>query len=260
MKILHNIQADSRLRQIYFWIQLGSEDIASRYRRSILGVFWIVMVNSLTIVAIGFVYSALFGVSLEDYFPFLVIGYIIWIWISNTLIETSTSLKSYRYIFINHIVMPISVFSRVFARNFIIFLHNLPIIFIVLWIYGPSFNWNTLLIVPNFLLVIIFLFTGTGIIAFFSARYQDIQHLIAASVGVLFLITPIIWSPEILTERSYIASLNPLTHVVEILRAPLLGMLPNTLNYGVCFGLLLLSVIGFVRTYRSYHQQYIFWV
>ena len=260
MKITHNIKADSRLRQIYFWIQLGSEDIVSRYRRSILGVFWIVMVNSLTIMAIGFVYSALFGVNLEDYFPFLVVGYIIWIWISNTLIEMSTSLKSYRYIFINHVVMPISILSRVFARNLIIFFHNLPIIVVVLWIYGPSYSWNTLLIIPNFLLVIIFLFTGTGIIAFFSARYQDIQHLIAASVGVLFLITPIIWSPEILTERSYIASLNPFTHVVEILRAPLLGILPNTLNYVVCFGLLLLSVAGFVRTYRSCHQQYIFWV
>lgn len=260
MKIINDIRINSKLQQIRFWIQLGSEDIASRYRRAALGVFWIVLINSLTITVIGFVYSSRFGLQLEKYFPFLVVGYIIWLWISATLIEMSTALKTYRHIVINHSVTPLAVFTRIFARNLLIFAHNLPIVIVVLWIYGPSRSWHIILTIPNFLLVSILLFTSTGILAFFSARYQDIEHMITASVGPLFLITPIIWSPAILTDRAYIAFINPLTHVVELLRSPLLGTLPSTLNYGVCIGLFLLSLVGFVWAYRSCHTRYIFWV
>lgn len=250
----------TNLKQIRFWIQLGGVDIASRYRRSVLGAFWIVLVNSLTIIAIGIVYSSLFGINLATYFPFFVVGYIFWLWISSSIVEMSSALTSYRYILVNNAVTPMAVFARIFARNLLIFLHNLPIILVVLAIYGPDYDWRVLIFIPNFLIVSVLLLAGTGMLTFFAARYQDIQHLITASIGVLFLITPIIWSPDILTERAYIASINPLTHVMELLRAPLLGGMPTQLNYVVCLVLLVLCLFGFVRTYTRCQKLFMFWI
>lgn len=248
------------LQQVRFWIQLGGTDIASRYRRSVLGAFWIVLINSLTIIAIGVVYSSLFGMEIATYFPFLVVGYIFWLWMSATLTEMTSALSAYRYILINNAVEPTAVFSRIFARNFLILLHNLPIVVTVLLLYGSSHGFEALLFFPNFCLVAAIIFFGSGILAFIAARYQDFQHLIVASVGVLFLITPIIWSPDILTERAYIASINPLTHMMELLRAPLLGGAPNGVNYAVCLILLALSVIGFVQMHRRCRTQFMFWI
>lgn len=252
-------KADVR-RQVSFWVQLGYVDIASRYRRSVLGAFWIVLVNGLTIITIGLVYSSLFGMKLDSYFPFLVVGYIFWLWISSSLLEMTSALTAYRFILINNAVSPIAVFSRVFARNLLILMHNIPIVLVVLAVYGPSYGPSLLLILPNFMLVCLLLFMGAGMLAFVAARYQDIQHLITASVGVLLLITPIIWSPDILTERAYIAAINPLTHVVELLRAPLLGGIPSMLNYAVFLGLLLLCLVGFFQTYKRCATRFMFWI
>ena len=257
---LNSLESFERLKQIAFWVQLGGIDIASRYRRSFLGAFWIVLVNSLTIIAIRLVYSSLFGIELQSYFPFLVVGYIFWLWISASLLEMTSSLTAYRYILINNAVDPIAVFARVFARNIIILLHNIPILVVVLALYSPELSLRVLLIVPNFFFVGSIIFLGSGMMSFFAARYQDVQHLITASIGVLFLITPIIWSPEILTERAYIASINPLTHVISLLRAPLLGQVPEPLNYIVCLVLLVLFSFGFFQTYKNYHRRYMFWI
>lgn len=258
--LLNSLESIGRLKQIGFWIQLGGIDIASRYRRSFLGAFWIVLVNSLTIIAIGLVYSSLFGIELQSYFPFLVVGYIFWLWISASLLEMTSSLTAYRYILINNAVDPIAVFARVYARNLIILVHNIPILIVVLALYGPELSLINFLVLPNFLIIGSVIFLGSGMLAFFAARFQDVQHLITASIGVLFLITPIIWSPEILTERAYIASVNPLTHVIELLRAPLLGRVPKALNYFVCVGLLAILFFGFSQTYKLYHRRYMFWI
>ena len=40
---------------------------------------------------------------------------------------------------------------------------------------------------------------------------------------VAFFFTPIMWSPELLQDRGWIADFNPLYHLIEIVRAPVLG-------------------------------------
>lgn len=84
--------------------------------------------------------------------------------------------------------------------------------------------------------------------------------LINAAIGVLFLITPIIWSPEILTERAYIAYLNPLTHILDILRKPLLGEIPSLWNYGMSLGMAFICIVLFFITYRYSKKKYTFWL
>lgn len=252
--------ANSLSSQVTLWIVLGWYDILARYRATTLGILWIIIINAVTVFAIGFVYSSLFGVALRDYFPYLTTGYIFWIFISNCLTEVSGSLVAYRFILFSHAVAPISVILRVFVRNFIILLHNLPIIIVVLALYSDNPWPQILLVIPNLVLASIAIISGCGILAFACARFRDFQMIINAAVGILFLITPIIWSPEILTERAYIAYLNPLTHILDILRKPLLGEVPSMLNYGVSGAIALLNIILFAIIYRYSRKQYMFWL
>lgn len=247
-------------RQMLFWVRLGWYDILSRYRSTVLGVFWIVLVNGLTVLAIGFVYGSLFGLDLADYFPYLTVGYIAWLWISTSIIEMSSSFTSYRFILYNHAVYPTSVIARIFARNFIVLLHNAPIVILVLLLYGRGFGWEALLFLPGLALVSVFLIAGSGTLAFFCARFHDVQMIITAVVGVLFLITPIIWSADILVERGYIATFNPLTHVLDVLRKPLLGEIPSDINYAVAIILAAVAAAAFTLCYRAFRKRYIFWL
>jgi lipopolysaccharide transport system permease protein len=252
--------ASGLYRQVGFWILLGWYDILSRYRSTVLGVFWIVIVNALNVAAIGFVYSSLFKISLENYFPYLVSGYIFWLFINSSLLEISGSLAAYRFILYSHPVDPLAVILRVYARNVIILLHNFPIILAVLALFSPNPGVAALYFVPNFLIASAGLVGASGVLAFLCARFRDVQMIINAAVAVLFLITPIIWSPEILTERAYIAYLNPLTHILDILRKPLLGEIPSPLNYAVSLGVSSLSVLLFVFVYFRFHKKYKNWL
>lgn len=250
---------DSR-QQIGFWVLLGWYDILSRYRSTVLGVFWIVIVNGLTVAAIGFVYSALFSLPLQDYFPYLVAGYMFWLFLSSSLTEISGSLASYRFILHSHPVVPLAVLLRVYTRNVIILLHNMPIILIAMAFYSSAPGATALLVIPGFLIVSIGLISISGVLAFVCSRFRDVQMILNAAVGVLFLITPVIWSPDILTERAYIAYLNPLTHVLDILRKPLLGEVPSALNYYASLGFAFGSLILFLAVYRTYHKKYVYWL
>lgn len=252
--------ATGHTRQIFLWVVLGWYDILARYRSTTLGILWIVIINAMTVFAIGFVFASLFGIELYNYFPYLGAGYIFWIFISSSIVELSSSLTSYRFILHSHAVTPMSVLIRVLVRNLVILLHNLPIIIALLVLYSNNPWPQALLFMPNFLLVTIIILSGCGSLAFACARFRDIQMLINAAIGVLFLITPIIWSPEILTERAYIAYLNPLTHILDILRKPLLGEIPSLWNYGMSLGIAFICIILFFITYRYCKKKYIFWL
>ena len=252
--------ATGHTRQIFLWVILGWYDILARYRSTTLGILWIVIINAMTVFAIGFVFASLFGIELYNYFPYLGTGYIFWIFISSSIVELSGSLTSYRFILHSHAVIPMSVLIRVLVRNLVILLHNLPIIIALLVLYSNNPWPQALLFMPNFLLVTIIMLSGCGFLAFACARFRDIQMLINAAVGVLFLITPIIWSPEILTERAYIAYLNPLTHILDILRKPLLGEIPSLWNYGMSLGIAFICIVLFFLTYQYSKKKYIFWL
>jgi ABC-type polysaccharide/polyol phosphate export permease len=254
------LRSNTTFGQIRFWMLLGWYDILSRYRSTVLGVLWIVIVNGLTVFSIGFVYSSLFGIALEKYFPYLVCGYFFWLYISSCLLEMSDSLTAYRFILHSHPVAPLSVLLRVYARNSIVLLHNIPIALAVLFLFGASPWPAILLIVPNFLIVSVILVCVSGSLAFLSARFRDVQMITTSAIGVLFLITPIIWSPEILAERKYIAFMNPLTHMLDLLRKPLLGETPSAINYQVSAAIAVASLLVFASVYRAFHKKYVFWL
>jgi ABC-2 type transport system permease protein len=54
-------------------------------------------------------------------------------------------------------------------------------------------------------------------------RFRDIPPIVTNLIQVAFFFTPVMWSPEIIGDRSWIAEYNPLYHIIEIVRAPLLG-------------------------------------
>ena len=60
------------------WTILGWDDIRQRYRRSILGPFWITLSMGIFILLLGVIYSRLFHIDLSTYLPYLSLGFIVW--------------------------------------------------------------------------------------------------------------------------------------------------------------------------------------
>ena len=69
------------------WLHLGWQDIKQRYRRSVLGPFWITIATGATAVAMGLLYSKLFKLPLAEHLPYVTLGLIIWNLINAAILE-----------------------------------------------------------------------------------------------------------------------------------------------------------------------------
>ena len=76
-------------RRRELWLHLGWQDIKQKYRRSVLGPFWITIATGTTAIAMGLLYSTLFNLELSEHLPYVVLGLIIWNMINAAILEGS---------------------------------------------------------------------------------------------------------------------------------------------------------------------------
>ena len=69
------------------WMTLGGNDIVRRYRRSLLGPFWLTISMAVMVIALGLLYSQILNVAIDKYIPYLCVGLLIWGFISTLLTE-----------------------------------------------------------------------------------------------------------------------------------------------------------------------------
>ena len=213
------------------WGRMGWNDILQRYRRSLLGPFWLTASMAVMVVSLGVLYAQLFKTSIDDFLPYLCVGLLIWNLIASFMTEGGaifTTSESY----IKQIRLPYSVYVyRSAWSKLIIFGHNFVIYFGVLIYFRIWPGTVALLAIPALLMLLVNGALVTVYIGIFSARFRDIPQLINSVVQIIFFVTPIMWKPELLGRRAYIADLNPFYHLLEMVRAPLLGHVPSLLNY-----------------------------
>lgn len=241
---------------------LAWQDIRQRYRRSALGPFWLTISMSVMIGVIGLVFSQVFKTSTQDFLPFITIGIILWTFISTIIIEGCTG-----FIVAENIIkqLPIPLFVHILRmvwRNILILAHNIVIFPIVLIIVGKPLGLIALLSIPGFILVTINLIWVSLILATTCARYRDMPQMIASLIQVLFYLTPIIWMPNIISasENSYLLYLNPVFHLLEIMRAPLMGTMPTTMNWLVSIALAISGSIIALAFYGNYRRRIAYWL
>jgi lipopolysaccharide transport system permease protein len=242
------------------WARLGWFDILSRYRRTVLGPLWIVLMTAMTVIAIGLVYSAIFRMPHAELLPFVAIGIVVWSWISTSLIEACTAFPAYKFIMTNHIVNPSSVIVRVVTRNLIILGHNFLVIAALLLYFEISPSSITLWLIPALMLLVLFVYSASILLAYACSRFRDMTQMVVSLFGLLFLITPIIWSPALLLDRAYIAAFNPFAHLLDLIRQPLLGHAPSVENWQVSAIMLTVCVICASYANLRWRRKVLFWL
>lgn len=236
------------------WSRLGWLEIKRRYHRTVIGPFWSAVSLGIFVAVFSAVGSALWGQKLGDYVPFLATGMVVWIMISNLVSEAGTLFVAGAGIFRQtRFDYSILVYALVW-RNFIVFLHNLLVYVFAVLIFAPH------LISP----VIVLAFVGLALLlanlawlglllASFCLRFRDMQQLITSLIQIAMFVTPVFWPPDSLhgMHRLFFVELNPLYHMIDIVRAPLIGQVPEIQSYEVA---VLVAVVGWFITYLAFSR------
>jgi lipopolysaccharide transport system permease protein len=148
----------------------------------------------------------------------------------------------------------------VLGRNIIVFAHNMITYFIAAIICGVSVSFQTLLVLPGFLLLLLNLSWMCLVIAIMCLRYRDFQQLVTIILQVVMFITPVFWPLSQLSGRAeIIVDVNILYHMIDLIRSPLLGKAPQLESYIVCIAA---GFIGWLSAYwllRSKRHRLVYW-
>lgn len=245
------------------WLTLAYQDIKLRYRRSVLGPLWLTISMAISLYSMGYLYSNLFHVDLQDYYPYLVTGMLGWTLVSTLVVEYTDGLVSYQSL-IKQICLPYTLhIHRIAARNIIIFFHNFLVLIPIYIIFHKniSFNWHTLLIIPGLAIIYLNSISFGMILAMIGARYRDMSQFIKSIIQVIFFITPVMWKPDMLVGKKHlIVDLNPFYSILELIREPLLGKMPDVINILIC---MILTLVGFIVMFglmSRYRARIIYWL
>lgn len=242
------------------WLYMAVQDIKLRYRRSIIGPWWVTLSTGIMILMLGLLWSHIFNQSIKNYLPYFAIGFVTWNWISAQILDSANGFKEFQGI-IRQISLPFPIFVlRLNVRQGIILLHNSLIIFIVFAVLGKNFYWISLIAIPQLLLIQLNLTFLSIIITIFCTRYQDMTQVINVCTQIIFFFTPIIWQIETLKNRIFLTEWNPIYHWIELIRAPLLGNFP-TLNDYMYSSISLIVLSGFSIFYLGrYRSRIALWL
>jgi ABC-type polysaccharide/polyol phosphate export permease len=219
------LDIDEALHSSHRTMLLGWQEIATRYHRSRIGPFWLTINKAVLIAVLSFVFGALFGLDTDYFIPFLAIGLIVWAFISAVLGDACLAFSGSATTIL-HVRMPLFTHVGVMLyRNLLILAHNAVIIPLVLLLMLRPVGVDVLLVIPGLVLLCLNLAWMALILAVVCARFRDVTEIMANALQVLFYLTPIIWTTELLQGRVNIVwiYLNPLYHLLEVVRAPLLG-------------------------------------
>ena len=241
---------------------LGWHDIRGRYRRSAIGPFWLTISMGVMIACIGLVFGGIFKTPMDEYLPFLAAGIILWAFITGTINEGCTGFIDAEGI-IKQLPIPLFVhILRVLWRNALILAHNILILPLVLLVMGKGLSFVALWAVPGLLVVVVCLSWITLLFAMLCARYRDLPQIVASVLQVAFYLTPIIWMPTLLPDRVGVVflELNPVYHLLELIRGPLLGQVPSLTSWIVVAAMAVFGWLFTLFVFSRLHKRVAYWL
>ncbi|MGY3449809.1 ABC transporter permease [Bradyrhizobium sp. USDA 4353] len=241
------------------WRALASGDIRSKYRRTLLGPWWITATQGITALIMGTVAGRFLGADMTTYLPHFMVSTILWNFISSSLNESCYTIISAGGM-IKAVDMPILIhIMRMVQRNLIIFLHNSAVIPIIWLVYPWPLSLVSLLGLLGLALVYVFIVSTTMVVSMICVRYRDVPPLMAAITQLLFFISPIIWEPSQIKGGEWVIAVNPIAYLLAVTRDPLMGIVPDLTSWAGAIGFTATSTMSMVYIYTRYRSRIVYW-
>ncbi|RTK92430.1 MAG: hypothetical protein EKK61_04505 [Rickettsiales bacterium] len=204
---------------------LSKQDIKNRFRRSYLGIGWLVVQQLMFALFASIVWARVFGIDANNFIPFLVIGIAIWGFITASMVE-SCSIFIQTRAYLRQFPLPHSVFIFRYLLTNVYYLAIGMITALFVFIIFNKFNLLGIFYsIPGILILLVYFYAASGTMAYLGLRYRDFQHALTGIFSLLFIVTPVIFPPEILIKKgiSMVIYLNPFASLIDIVRHPIIN-------------------------------------
>ena len=248
------------LQRHTLWVNLGLQEVKQLYRGSLLGAAWIVVSFLLFGAGLIWFFGALSSSEASWFATYLLIGLWVFQYISVAITGACTVfiaaegwLRSQR--------LPMSLFAyKITFRN----VFNLALtgvaLAIALVFLRHELTWGALWAIPGLLMIIYTSVWVSLLLGFVTARFRDLQHIVATIMRFAFLMTPVLWVADELGTRGRFANLNPLTHYIAIVREPLLNGQVVMFHWWLVLAMTGVGTLVTFVVFARFRRDLIFWL
>jgi lipopolysaccharide transport system permease protein len=239
---------------------LAWSDLQARYRRTVLGPFWLTLGTALGTAGLGLIWSELFALDRAVFVPALTAGLIMWQLLSGCTTDATTTFWR-QGAMIRNVQMPLAVYPiQMVVKHSLNFLHVLPVFVVVALVFDVPVNANTLLVVPCLAITLANLLWITTLLSMLGARFRDLEYLLVAGMPILMFLSPVFYRPSYLPITGRLVWLNPFSHFIELVRYPLLGTVPPAFVVLTNLAFLLLGSVFTLRLFHLKRDRIAYWV
>ena len=213
-----------RIKELYAYREmiasLVKRDLKGRYKGSALGFLWPFLNPLLQLAVYTMVFSMIMRAGIEDYYLFLFVALIPWIFFSTSLAGGAGCILAQqdlvKKIYFPREVLPVSYVTSQFVNMLLSFL----VIFAVLLAAGYSLLPGAVLCLPIIMAVEYVLAIGfTMIMSAVTVYIRDLEYILGILTMAWQFLTPVMYSLEQVPEEiRWVFQVNPMTHVITAYR------------------------------------------
>ena len=243
-------------------VSLVHRDLKGRYKGSVLGFAWTFLNPLLQLAVYTMVFSLILRNGIEDYYLFLFVALIPWIFFSTSVSAGAGCIRQQgdliKKIYFPREVIPVSHVISQFINMLLSFI----VVFAVLIISGKGISFQALLYLPILMIIEFILALGiTMLVSGIAVYLRDIEYFINIIMMAWQFSTPIMYGidmiPEHLLKYFY---LNPMTPIIVAYRQILYYKeVPDlsTLGYAFVLGIafLLIGFYSFSKLQRHFAEE-----
>lgn len=250
-------------REPEFWAYASWLDIATRHRRTKLGFLWFLAPTAMFLLVLGNVYSHLMGYPAAVYLPYLGIGYVTWRFMLQIVNDSVSTFQTHKAFIMDGRTRLTDFVLRSFSKALYQMVFGMIVVAgIIVW--SPAMhvaNMLTLLVsIPALMVNMGWLAVCLALV---GARYRESHEIMGTVLIVGFLVTPVLWTVERFppdTTRGMLVRLNPAFHLIDLVRAPVLGQMPEMASFAYAAGMALIGWPLAALLYRRYARYVPIWV
>ena len=229
------------------------KDIRGKYKGSFLGVLWSFVNPLLSVIIYAIVFHYIMRFQIDNYLIYLIAGIIPWTFFTTSITSGMNSIifnaDIIKKVYFPRVILPISSVTSALVN----FLISCIIIVIFALISGVGIGYSLLFLPIVALIQYIFTLGIVFILSAVEIYVRDIEHIINFFVGMLFYVTPILYTPDFVPENfSFLLKLNPLAYLIEAYHSIFYyKQIPNLTDLGIVF---VLSAFIFTLGYMIFNK------
>lgn len=210
------------------------------------------------------VFGKIFNTDITEYAPYILSGMVVWEFVIQSAIGGSLSFVQ-ADAYIKQCLHPLPIYTlRTVLTNLIVL--GLACVSLIVWVLvvmPQNFGWAWLAALTVFPILALIAWPMATLFAYVATRFRDLPHALGLVFQAMWFVSPIYFEAKTFRggELHALVDYNPIYHMLEIVRAPLLhGAWPTMQNYAYCLALVAGLVLLAWLVGRTAERKVIFYL